>query len=461
MNRRNFLSSCGRLIIAPYALNGLAGLFGQRVLAAELGNFEDHLLLVIRIWGAMDCTLGLNPWIDPKRPDPRDLFLDENYYFLRAKNANLYFGPSAAPLEPFANNLAVVNGIFMGATDLGHPFAQNYITTSKGSPDTPHFIAELAEDQRRGARASQETVLFKGQVRTFDLETIGKLPLEILSDRNNQLNSQSGKDFDYPTLSFTGDDPLMTAYRAAAKVEADRKGFLHYLELLQKKSNSNAPATANPFDGSSSENEKEFFKDCVLVSALAGGVARFAQVDWEYSDKLDTHTGFKKRHQDGQRHAWTRVASILKMLSSLNNPKTNTALFPNHVTLAVITEFSRPPFLNDNEGKDHNYFDNSALLGGRGIRGGQSIGAHHLFVRDERRRESQLSGGHIDFKTGAVVKSAEFSTGDVNRFHEQGNVSLIRPENILKTLGDVFNVDQRNMRLFSPSTLALPNIINT
>lgn len=140
---------------------------------------------------------------------------------------------------------------------------------------------------------------------------------------------------------------------------------------------------------------------------------------------------------------------------------TGIPLFPNLVTLSVSTEFSRLPFLNVDNGKDHNFYDNSVLLAGKGIQGGVTLGGHHLFPRDNKRAESQLSGCHIDFSNGQVVKNGYYNTLDVASAVENKDIGLIRPENILRTLGDVFNVDYDLMRLISKDVRPLPKIIKS
>ena len=141
----------------------------------------------------MDCTLGLNPWVMAP-PKSSDLFLDANYNFKTAvRGTEINLGPSAYALERHVQNLAVINGVFMGPTDLGHPASQNYVTTSKGSPNVPHFIAEIAEFFRKTSNEKQETILFNADLKTFDLHDLTRLPLQRLKqialEKNKSIQS--------------------------------------------------------------------------------------------------------------------------------------------------------------------------------------------------------------------------------------------------------------------------------
>lgn len=451
MQRRQFLQSCGHLLLSPYTVGGLLPFLTPAVFSAESAE-DNHFLLVVRVWGAMDSTVGLNPWVEGSRPDDKDLFLDENYKpLINAGGTQLNLGLAAAGLAPYVRNLSSVHGIYMGTEDLGHPFAQTYITTSKSSPDAPHLIAELAENLRVKAKLEREPILFQGNVNTFDLTQLSKIPLAILSDQPGQQSSNSDN-FKSPVLNFGGDHPIVRAYRDSLKIDRDRKVFYRIFAELQKR-------YLKPQKAGDANTDTEGLQDMALAAAFAGGVTRFAQMDWDYMDRLDNHTDFAVRHANGQKHVWDRLSKLLKMMSELLHPKTKRALFPHHVTVAVLTEFSRTPFRNGNDGKDHNIYDSSILLGGRGIQGGLSIGNHHLFRRDERRLEAQLSGCHIDFKTGAVVRSEEFNTANLNQIRETEVVGLIRPENILRTLTDVFKVDPRLMRLIGLDTRPLPGLV--
>lgn len=441
MHRRDFFKLSGGLFLGSQ----LASLFPFYARAAN--GDDPHMFLTIRVWGGMDCVLGLNPWTATV-PDSGDLFLDEGYTFKTGVGGTqLNLGPSAFALEKFAHQLAVVNGVFMGPTDVGHPAAQNYITTAKGSPNVPHFIAELAEFFRRGNVNKQETILFNAELKTFDLNDLTRLPLQRLKQLalENLIPKEKVPFDSQPPLS-EGDS---TVARAQARIKAGRLSqevfFAKYREIAKIMKDLG-------------HGDAAIESELVAAAAFASDRAHFAQVDWSYLAQLDSHQNYPKEHQQSQKVAWDRLAVMLEVMSVLTHHKTGKAIFPHHATILVISEFSRLPYLNESFGKDHDFFDNSVLLGGRGIRGGRVIGENHLFKRDHRRRLSQLSGCHIDFKTGQVVKNGYYKTENVEKIAEDATVRLIRPENLLCTLAEVFSVDKRMMRLFSIDTPPVPGI---
>ena len=441
MNRRLFLKNSGNLVLGSSALSGLASIFPNSVLGAIPLAEPPHFFLVIRVHGGMDSTLGLNPWL-LERPDTKDLYLDQSYETLASVDGTeINLGPSALGLRPHVQDLSVINGIFMGTTDLGHPSAQNYITTAKTSPNAPHFIAELAENYRLYKADKRETVLFNGGLNTFDLDQLSRLPLQLL------VGNDSGLPYGDNPNSNAEHIPLLTGINSAF-------GAAHNSLILDLEKKRRLDTILASFKNESDE----LLPEDGVVASFASDFARFAQVDWNEQGALDSHINFIDNHQQGQKNVWDRVSSLIEKLKKTTYLNSETPLI-NMTTVAVITEFSRLPFLNMSNGKDHNYFDNSILLAGKGIQGGTSIGGHHLFHRDNKRKESQLSGCHIDFKTGNIIKNGYLNTSNVNQIKEDRDVELIRPENILRTLGSVFNVDYEFMRLFSKDTAPLPRIL--
>ena len=439
MNRREFLKHGNTFILGASALSGLASLFPGGVLAASGARKDDslpHLFLIVRVRGGMDSTLGLNPWLG-QRPDPADLYLDRDYEVLASVGATeIALGPSALPLRPHVGDIAVVGGVFMGPNDLGHSAAENYMATAKAKPNAPHFIAELAECYRQYRLDKREAVLFNGSLNTFDLTQLARLPIQPLLESG----AEEG---------IGGGIPRLTALNSA---------FAKAHSTLLKFSGSETKRRLETLLDDLRLSHDELLAEHAVVASFAADHARFGQIDWDYFE-LDAHENFIGTHQRVQRIVWGRLASLIDLMKNTAYLDTQIPLFPNLVTLLVTTEFSRLPFLNGSDGKDHNYFDNSVLLGGRGIKGGRLLGGHHLFVRDGRRRQSQLSGCHIDYGSGRVVKNGYYNTQHIDAVSEGGRVALIRPENILRSLGEVFGVDYEFMRLFSRDTLVLPRIL--
>ena len=372
-------------------------------------------LLIIRINQGMDSTLGLNPWLGP-RPDPRDLFLDEDYPVLpQAGGSDIHLGPSAQSLEAHARDVSVVSGIYTGSEDdLGHEAHRRYMATGFLERNYPHFIAWPA--QLEGIRLGKRVpVIFSDELEVVDLSLaqrvhVGSFVGQAMGENERAVLRASG--FSDGVTSFA------KGLRSLASRNLGGRGTLlvNRLSWLREEVGGNL--------------EPEH----VALGAMSLGLVHFAQIDWNDFPGLDTHRNFPGRHQRFQRQAWDRVGTLLNVMKKTPYKDTGQFLFPDHTTLAVTTEFSRPPFLNAQEGKDHNALDNSILLGGRGIRGGLHLGGHHLFVREERRAQSQLSGLPLNYETGETL----FPSGDLESLLGKWPLDIIRPENILQTLGDIF-----------------------
>ncbi|MBX9767802.1 MAG: DUF1501 domain-containing protein, partial [Bdellovibrionales bacterium] len=95
---------------------------------------------------------------------------------------------------------------------------------------------------------------------------------------------------------------------------------------------------------------------------------------------VDSHSDHLKNHKSAQYYVWERIAELFNVFKAI--PYGAGSLF-DATTFMVGSEFSRTPFLNPTNGKDHNPLTNSVLLAGHGVRGGQVIGESHLYTADE------------------------------------------------------------------------------
>ena len=442
--RREFFDSSSVLFLGGM----IHGLFSSVPTEATVSAIKNALegdrspnlggLLVIQVYGGMDATVGLNPWMDA-RPDPADLFLDPNYEVLPyVRGTDIHLGPSAHALAAHASDLAVVNGIFMATEDIGHFAAQNYMATAEMTGGTPHFIARLAE-RDGGRRRNKESILFNNDLRTYGVDGVTKIHVSPFIGRRR---TTDGAEEIIETFGsfFTDTSPFAQSYEALKRDIEERKvlsqthGGLDIFSQIRKLRDK--VGTLRPEHGA--------------VASFASGYARFAQINWG-DISVDTHTNFEANHQRQQKLVWERLSSLISLLKETPFLDTDIPLFPDLVTLVATTEFSRPPFLNRNRGKDHNPLDNSIILAGRGINGGHRIGHHNLFVRDsEKRAQSQLSGGHIDYRTGEPIAPESVDENDKT-------IDLIRPRNIQATLAATFGLK----RELSPHAKILPGVLRT
>ena len=119
----------------------LGGLFPSvRLFGAEQPT--ENFFVLIRTFGGMDVTLGLDPQILPAGADDKDLFLEYRPADI-LKAAGLRLGPAAAPLVPHAADSLIVNGIMM-RRDAGHDVGNTYMATGRGDGKAASLPIELA-----------------------------------------------------------------------------------------------------------------------------------------------------------------------------------------------------------------------------------------------------------------------------------------------------------------------------
>ena len=159
---------------------------------------------------------------------------------------------------------------------------------------------------------------------------------------------------------------------------------------------------------------------------------------------MDTHTSHPVNHLRLQRATWDKVSSIFDYFKSV--PYGSSSLF-EHTTFAVVSEFSRTPFLNASKGKDHNPLTNSVLFAGRGIRGGTVLGKSTLI---EKARSSSGTAYHmalpIHYDSGA--------SGDNNE-----GADFIYPENVAMTLAAVMGAKPGWFASVPAKTKPLPIVV--
>lgn len=427
MNRRNFLNSMGLLAMQPL-MSSLGVSLLSKVAQAQTSSRDARNLVIIRLHGAFDALQGLNPWLQ-EAPSKTDLSLaydpqfngefgDYKSVLRNVKGTQINLGPSAHALAPFADKMAIVNGIWMGPSDLGHPFAIQYMTSGRAQEQAPSIAASLG-----GSRKNEDQfVIINGPIEC------GENELKILQT----VNLVSG----LPLPSKQGPSGFVGAYQRRGSHLNSHHAFTSNRERLENFNSIITSLRQSPkqvgAEGGLVPRLQTFadseMDDVVAVASLSSGLSTVVQLDYSQNDggNPDNHFGYNEIHPVAQRNRWDRLARFLGRLEKYRLMEKTLVL--------VLTEFTRTPALNSNGGKDHNYFDNSALLIGAGIKGGQVLGAHRLFGKDSSRSESQLSGEFVDFGggTGEVYRTS-IPLSEVRLENLPTGVDLIRPPDVLKT----------------------------
>lgn len=432
-NRREFLkTSSSALLSLPIWGSFTTSLWSQLVHADSVGvKGTQPNVLVIRMLMALDNVEGISPWLG-SQPDHKDLALSYTKDKLTKTNTQLVFAPAASALAPFAKNSAVIHGVFMGPNDLGHPFAQQYITSGRAQESAPHFSTIVAHSRRK----NNDFLMLNDSVES------GTNEFSIL--QTNVL--QEG----FSVISKSASGALDMIQNQSQGVASLRKLQERHLEVERFNSLLPQVLALRSHEVNSIESVPKVLDEECVAAAFISGLATTAQIDFDESigESPDTHARHIEDHPKAQKTRWDRMANLLNILKKFN-------VLDNTLIIAV-TDFSRTPALNANMGKDHNYFTNSVFLAGYGINGGTSIGSQQLHPSSSK-RGSLLVGDFIDYKTGEIKRFKNINPSNVEQLSLPVGVDLIRPRDVLRTLQEIVLPGSESR--FGTKSKVLPKIV--
>jgi len=407
---KHFTTLMGAAQLSPFILTA------QRALAQTTVDPELRFVL-IRVDGAMDSTLGLHPVLtDVSHIDQKDLFL--GYDPLKdvfRQGGQISLGPSAEPILPFANQMAIVRGIHVGPNDLGHPFAVQHMTSGRTQESAPYWTSYIGNRlSEAGTYVITNTALQRGTVAPFPtlLTSVLRGQMSTPQSRRSSLNLYANKNL---------------GLNRFLEFQAQSEKLSKFSEVIER---------------SKKENETVPDEDLIFAS-LYSGLGRVAQwdLDRDTGESLDTHVNHAAVHANAQKRRWERIAKFLGQLKESDLLK--------NTLVVVITEFNRTPGLNDNGGKDHNYSDNAVALFGRGVQGGRVIGDRQLFKRGDGFPYAYWAGSFVDFRSGETVNIKRGQA--VPR-----DVELIRPGDIWRTVAA--SMDEKLAHLAAEEAFLLPGL---
>lgn len=411
LNRRDFIKLTGAVSLLP-AASRVASAFP----AARMASGDKRFFVMVRVYGGMDATLGLDAWQTPEAapPDPKDLFIEYKDADLVNAGLPIKLGPACKALEEHAGSFAVVNGVFLSQVDNGHMASLSYLSagsTSGLAPALPVEIARASEEGDLGVLTNSALSMGNRSALSSTLNDLRDLPNK--SDVSGLLEKTSA---DRPTAFFEAVKRVLSSRPALQTFVSNLKSFGEGDQVLDEQ---------------------------VIASAFMSEVAYGAQLDiMKYP--LDTHGQHPGTHLQNQALAW---ADIAKMFSTFKNvPYGGKTLF-DATTFMVMTEFSRTPALNSANGKDHNPLTNSVLLAGNGVRGGTVVGASRLVTGAE-------SADGVPYH---IAYPIDYASGEVQR--ERTPVAkMIFPENVAMTVAQMMRVDLTHFRSVPPDTRPLQNL---
>ncbi len=253
---------------------------------------SNHFFVLLKTFGGMDTTLGLDPYVMPPGADAQDIFIEYRPdEILQA--GNLRLGPSAKELLPHAGDCVVINGVMM-RRDAGHDVINLYMATGRGDGKAAALPVELAL-------------------------SLGSGPYGVLMNSNIYL---AGKAM---SLSSTGDiladtDPTVLLSLIEKHVKHFDTGKNSPFEIAQKNIVGGKDATANmvkllkQFQVESGKLDDRQ----VVAAAFAAGAAQQAQLDAPMLGLgLDTHSAHEGNHLRIQAGVWKWVAEVFALFKKV------------------------------------------------------------------------------------------------------------------------------------------------
>lgn len=413
MKRRTLLKLMGLSAFTPSMM--------QTALAGE--SYNKNFFISLYIPGGWDTTLSFDPWIDEKRPDQSELFIEYKHSDI-ARRGDLYIGPAARALGNYASDLSIVNGIFLSETDNGHDAAQKYMLTG-GITGQSSMVLNFADalGEAHGLGVLSNASLVKGTAKATSSSIDGV--------ESAYAKRSTGEELNVFSRNLNHSSPLVNAIR---QMVANAPNLKELFKILD--------------DNGHSTLENQLDEALVVAAAFKSGSSQFAELEIELdSGDLDTHSNHEGEHFKILTQAMDKVKSIIDLFKSIEYGDHGESLY-DRTTFMITSEFSRTAALNNAKGKDHNPMTNSIAFLGNGIKGNQMIGASKLITRKQS----------VTGKSYQIALPYDYESGQVIRERVNGS-RFITPKNILRTMCDVLKLDPEKVNGVNRDTAALTKLV--
>ncbi len=352
-------------------------------------------------------------------------------------------------LMPYQSDFTVVNGVHMTASFDGHPQNMNYLFTGSafgGESFIPHL-------NRANAPRAMDLIETGGGFVGADITN---------ADASTPLTTKSASQFAQRLAASpaVGPDSLLGRhvegrFRQLAKGNGGFNNAAKKLLVAQTA----LPGLAGRISGLQlgdvdlTANEEPILTTMALIrEVFKAGITTSAS--WVFGGgqtppNLDTHdSGSAKKMPDVAAKIMQDVASVFKFLKE--TPYDDTRSLFDVTTIMMASEFgrSRRQMVSDftKSGNDHNPLNNSILLAGRGIAGGQVIGQSNFRSVEEIKAGAigahktlddsglKVMGKPFNF-VNAQVREDHPDTYDVNEY--------LSINSVVNTVYTLFGVDQK------------------
>ena len=392
----------------------------------------NQLLLILRFNGAWDTLMMADArtkdYLNQAQFSSAEfLAFDERAAVKQYKGAQL--GVCMEPLANYLDDLCIINGVMMNLESSGHETNREYMSSGNVTTGTTFFPFALTQ-------AMQRTNYRIGYHMEYEPLRDGNYS-EKVSTKNLNSFSESSED-PYETV-LEDDTPAASFQKKILSQKRKEKDTIGILNKLVGKVNDVASSTNIGMSQTS-----------LALAGLGSGFLKMAQVDITADGSLDTHSNHKVRHIKNLNEGFEHVAKLIKFMKETpyKLDPANKSLF-DVTTIVMTSEFARTASPDGTDGTGHNQYNNSCILLGGNVKGGQIIGESQIYKQTEIIAGSGISGSlfqakPFNFKTQKSMTKAEMSSttvGSIATCSPNSCFDYIYPETIWRTVAQQFGVN--------------------
>lgn len=468
MKRRHFLFNSAwftsGLTISPFfPLSALA----------QSSSEDPHYLVMIRASGGAHAPLGLDPFIlselqnrkiDPVKIDTGDSS-DLTRFYAAYRDSDLLtageltLGIAAAPLIPHINDIAIINGVMLLPQSPFHDVCLRYSSSGNTKEDTPLFPYQVEMDM---PERSSLGVAYSGFLNQDLKQKYFGTPIGDIASRASGSQTSYMDLLEIQNKNMKEESSLSKAMTALFDTKNREKVFAQ--NLSEYRSMQTGALSQDIF---------------TLAAGFNSNYFQFASLDISFQGTLDTHSNHAQGHPQALSSVFQELADIFRLFKNIpcQNSSDGRSLF-DQTTFVFTSDFCRSSWRQGVDGTDHNPLNNSFLLAGKKIKGGQKIGnstiiTPNMFPSDPR---SRLQALPFDFGKGRALTLEETVSGEqlgifnaasgkitLGQQCQRGEtpgpncIDFLTPGSIYKTLGQAFGIDYGTR--YTNSEKIIPNLI--
>ena len=448
IDRRQFLETCGSAALALALIPSWA----WGALRPRSGQNPHFFIQVLLNGGADPIYFFDGRPLSMTRAGLVHNYLDQEPFEWKGKNGqSALVSETMRPLEPYRDAFSIVNGMVMSVRDDGHVQNMNVFLSGNafgGEVFLPHLFAPGFDLDffQFGSAPFDATNL--NRVLQAAPETIQKLP--------DYIRTQ------YPSQGF---DRLRNYLIRRSESLSQGDGLFSQRVGLLGEGVRSSSSLATKFQSFSPIPPGTSDLDAQLMTirnAFLSGITPAAMLVTEQF--YDTHS--KDAAKDHPKLAQNDAKTIARIFEFLKTqPFDATRTMADVTTVVVTTEFSRTMRQPGNPitatGTDHNPLNNFALLFGKGVRGGQVIGA-----TDREDEKAKISDAHrsLDSQDLRIMGrpfdfSREMPRTDLPTVFKTSD--YLQAGSVVNTIYEIFGVDRARYRKENATTGALHPVLHS